>query len=113
MNVALTEKAVATAVEQCRSLPDISTTDQGSQSTSPEWTGKLKRLVIEVRNASDFVWCHFYHRSSAFPCSLFNLFFPSFSASGGFKPNALSGSIHASKYTCSHCPDEGELPPIL
>ena len=48
MDSALTEKAVAAAVAQCRSLPDIFNTDQGSQFTSPEWTGRLEGLGIAV-----------------------------------------------------------------
>jgi putative transposase len=48
MDAALTEKAVATAVAQCRSLPEIFNTDQGSQFTSPEWTGRLEGLGIKV-----------------------------------------------------------------
>ena len=48
MDAALTEKAVAAAVAQCRSLPEIFNTDQGSQFTSPEWTGRLEGLGIKV-----------------------------------------------------------------
>jgi len=48
MDCALTEKALAAAVAQCRSLPEIFNTDQGSQFTSPEWTGRLEGLGIRV-----------------------------------------------------------------
>jgi putative transposase len=48
MDSALPEKAVAAAVAQGRSLPEIFNTDQGSQFTSPEWTGRLERLGIAV-----------------------------------------------------------------
>jgi len=48
MDAALTEKAVADAVVQCLGLPDIFNTDQGSQFTSPEWTGRLEGLGIKV-----------------------------------------------------------------
>jgi len=48
MDAALTEKAVAAAVAQCRSLPEIFNTDQGSQFTSPGWTGRLEGLGIKV-----------------------------------------------------------------
>ena len=48
MDAALTEKTVAAAVAQCRSLPEIFNTDQGSQFTSPEWTGRLEGLGIKV-----------------------------------------------------------------
>lgn len=48
MDSALTQKALAAAVAQCRSLPEIFNTDQGSQFTSPEWTGKLEALGIKV-----------------------------------------------------------------
>ena len=48
MDAALTEKAVAAAVAQCTCLPEIFNTDQGSQFTSPEWTGRLEGLGIEV-----------------------------------------------------------------
>ena len=48
MDSALTEKAVAAAVAQCLGLPDIFNTDQGSQFTSPEWTGRLEGLGIKV-----------------------------------------------------------------
>ena len=48
MDAALTEKAVAAAVAQCGSLAEIFNTDQGSQFTSPEWTGRLEGLGIAV-----------------------------------------------------------------
>jgi putative transposase len=48
MDSALTEKALAAAVAQCQSLPEIFNTDQGSQFTSPEWTGRLEGLGIRV-----------------------------------------------------------------
>lgn len=48
MDSALTEKALAAAVAQCRALPEIFNTDQGSQFTSLEWTGRLEGLGIRV-----------------------------------------------------------------
>jgi len=48
MDAALTEKAVAAAVAQCLGLPEIFNTDQGSQFTSQEWTGRLRALEIKV-----------------------------------------------------------------
>jgi putative transposase len=48
MDSALIEKALAAAVAQCRSIPEIFNTDQGSQFTSPEWTGRLEGLGIRV-----------------------------------------------------------------
>lgn len=48
MDSALTEKAVTAAVAQCGGLPEIFNTDQGSQFTSPEWTGRLEGLGIKV-----------------------------------------------------------------
>jgi len=48
MDSTLTEKALAAAVAQCRSLPEIFNTDQGSVFTSPEWTGRLEGLGIAV-----------------------------------------------------------------
>ena len=48
MDSALTEKALAAAVAQCGGLPQIFNTDQGSQFTSPEWTGRLEGLGIAV-----------------------------------------------------------------
>ena len=48
MDAALTSKALAAAVKKGRRLPEIFNTDQGSQFTSPEWTGKLESLGIKV-----------------------------------------------------------------
>ena len=48
MDSALTEKALEGAVAQCRGLPEIFNTDQGSQFTSPEWTARLEGLGIKV-----------------------------------------------------------------
>lgn len=48
MDSALTGKAVAAAVAHCGGLPEIFNTDQGSQFTSPEWTGRLEGLGIKV-----------------------------------------------------------------
>jgi putative transposase len=48
MDSALTEKAVRAALAQSRGLPEIFNTDQGSQFTSPEWTGRLESLGIAV-----------------------------------------------------------------
>jgi putative transposase len=48
MDASLTEKALAAAVAQCRSIPEIFNTDQGSQFTSLEWTGNLERMGIKV-----------------------------------------------------------------
>ena len=48
MDSALTEKALAGALAQSRGLPEIFNTDQGSQFTSPEWTGRLEGLGIAV-----------------------------------------------------------------
>lgn len=48
MDSALTEDALAAALEQGRGLPEIFNTDQGSQFTSPEWTGRLEALGIAV-----------------------------------------------------------------
>ena len=48
MDSALTAKALAAAVAQCGGLPQIFNTDQGSQFTSPEWTGRLEGLGIAV-----------------------------------------------------------------
>jgi len=48
MDSALTEKALAAAVAQCRRLPEIFNTDQGSQFTSPEWTGRLEGMGVAV-----------------------------------------------------------------
>jgi len=48
MDAALTSKALAAAVKKGSRLPEIFNTDQGSQFTSPEWTGKLESLGIKV-----------------------------------------------------------------
>lgn len=48
MDATLTEKAVRGAVAQCRHLPEIFNTDQGSVFTSPEWTGRLEGMGIRV-----------------------------------------------------------------
>ncbi|GAB4169842.1 MAG: hypothetical protein Fur0032_08500 [Terrimicrobiaceae bacterium] len=48
MDSALTEKALAEALAHSQSLPEIFNTDQGSQFTSPEWTGRIEALGIEV-----------------------------------------------------------------
>ena len=48
MDATLTQKALSAAVEQSKCLPEIFNTDQGSQFTSPEWTGKLEGLGIQV-----------------------------------------------------------------
>ncbi len=48
MDAALTEKALAAAVAQCLGLPEIFNTDQGSQFTSPQWTGRIEGLGIAV-----------------------------------------------------------------
>jgi len=48
MDVALCLEALAGAVEQSRSLPEIMNTDQGSQFTSEEWAGELARLGIAI-----------------------------------------------------------------
>ena len=48
MDSALTEKALAGALAQSRGLPEIFNTDQGSQFTSQEWTGRLEGLGIAV-----------------------------------------------------------------
>jgi putative transposase len=48
MDAALTEKAVTAAVAQSLGLPEIFNTDQGSQFTSPEWTGRIEGLGIRV-----------------------------------------------------------------
>ena len=44
----MTEKALAAAVAQCLGLPEIFNTDQGSQFTSPQWTGRIEGLGIAV-----------------------------------------------------------------
>ncbi len=48
MDSALREKAVKVALAQSLGLPEIFNTDQGSQFTSPEWTGRLESLGIAV-----------------------------------------------------------------
>jgi putative transposase len=48
MDGGLCQWALAAAVSQSRSLPDIFNTDQGSQFTSQEWTGKLTDLGIAI-----------------------------------------------------------------
>lgn len=48
MDAALTEKAFAAALAHGLCLPDIFNTDQGSQFTSPQWTGRLEELGIAV-----------------------------------------------------------------
>jgi len=48
MDARLTQKAVAAALAQSPCLPEIFNTDQGSQFTSPEWTGRLESLGIAV-----------------------------------------------------------------
>lgn len=48
MDGALCQRALADAVEQCKCLPEIMNTDQGSQFTSEEWTGELSRLGIAI-----------------------------------------------------------------
>jgi len=48
MDARLTEEALTAALAQSRGLPEIFNTDQGSQFTSPEWTGRLESLGIAV-----------------------------------------------------------------
>jgi putative transposase len=48
MDASLTNKALSEALRQGESRPLIFNTDQGSQFTSAEWTGKLEGLGIEV-----------------------------------------------------------------
>lgn len=48
MDATLTEQALTAALAKCQSLPEIFNTDQGSQFTSPEWTGRIERLGIKV-----------------------------------------------------------------
>lgn len=48
MDASLTKKALMDAVARCRRLPEIFNTDQGSQFTSPEWTGLLEGMGIAV-----------------------------------------------------------------
>lgn len=48
MDARLTAEAMTVALAQSRDLPEIFNTDQGSQFTSPEWTGRLESLGIAV-----------------------------------------------------------------
>jgi len=48
MDATLTEQALTAALAGCESLPAIFNTDQGSQFTSPEWTGRIEGLGIKV-----------------------------------------------------------------
>ncbi len=48
MDGSLCQEALAAAVTQSKELPDIFNTDQGSQFTSREWTGKLIELGIKI-----------------------------------------------------------------
>jgi putative transposase len=48
MDGALCQRALAAAVAQAGSLPEIMNTDQGSQFTAEEWTGELIRLGIAI-----------------------------------------------------------------
>jgi putative transposase len=48
MDARLTAEALTAALAQSRGLPEIFNTDQGSQFTSPEWTGRLESLGIAV-----------------------------------------------------------------
>jgi len=48
MDARLTQEALTAALKQSRGLPEIFNTDQGSQFTSPEWTGRLESLGIAV-----------------------------------------------------------------
>ena len=48
MDAGLTQEALTAALTQSRGLPAIFNTDQGSQFTSPEWTGRLESLGIAV-----------------------------------------------------------------
>lgn len=48
MDSRLTERALEAAVAKSQGLPEIFNTDQGSQFTSPEWTGRLEGLGIRV-----------------------------------------------------------------
>jgi putative transposase len=48
MDASLTDKALTAAIAHSLKLPDIFNTDQGSQFTSPQWTGKLEELGIAV-----------------------------------------------------------------
>jgi phosphoglycerate dehydrogenase-like enzyme len=51
MDSTRTEKALTSAVARCRSLPEIFNTDQGSQFTSPEWTGRLDAPLQHLASA--------------------------------------------------------------
>jgi putative transposase len=48
MDGALCREALDDAVEQCAQLPEIFNTDQGSQFTAQEWTGRLSELGIKI-----------------------------------------------------------------
>lgn len=48
MDARLTGEALTAALAQSRGVPEIFNTDQGSQFTSPEWTGRLESLGIAV-----------------------------------------------------------------
>lgn len=48
MDDALCQRALAGAVDQSQSLPEIMNTDQGSQFTSEAWTGELTRMGIAI-----------------------------------------------------------------
>ena len=48
MDATLCQGALADAVAQSTRLPDIFNTDQGSQFTSEQWTGKLNELGIAI-----------------------------------------------------------------
>lgn len=48
MDSRLTEKALGAAVAKSLDLPEIFNTDQGSQFTSPAWSGRLESLGIRV-----------------------------------------------------------------
>ncbi len=48
MDNSLCQEALAAAVAQSKELPEIFNTDQGSQFTSQEWTGKLTGLGITI-----------------------------------------------------------------
>jgi putative transposase len=48
MDAALVHEALDMARSNCGNLPEIFNTDQGSQFTSPQWTGRLEKLGIRV-----------------------------------------------------------------
>ena len=48
MDTRLTGEALRAAVAKSQGLPEIFNTDQGSQFTSPEWTGRLEAMGIAV-----------------------------------------------------------------